>query len=104
MKQPAPKPPWLRATDKPAAAMEDCRVGRVRHEMFEEVARSQSLQRCGEFDRQVKFPGPKKGGISSLKVASSCACSVASLRLLPDHYLPGHPNLHCKVLAHHHFD
>jgi hypothetical protein len=30
---------------------------RVRHEMFEEVARSQSLhgfgQRCGEFDRQV---------------------------------------------------
>jgi hypothetical protein len=30
---------------------------RVRHEMFEEVARSQSVQgfgqRCGEFDRQV---------------------------------------------------
>jgi hypothetical protein len=42
--------------------------------------------------------------ISSLQAASSFACSVASLSLLPDHYLPGHHNLHWKVLADHRFD
>jgi hypothetical protein len=42
--------------------------------------------------------------ISSLQVTSSFTCSVASLSLLPDHYLPGHHTLHCKVLADLHFD
>ena len=45
-----------------------------------------------------------KLSVSSLQVASSFACSVASLSLFPDHYLPGHHNLHCKVLADHQFD
>jgi hypothetical protein len=40
---------------------------------------------------------------SSLQVVSSFACSVASLRVLPDYYLPGHHNLHCKVFADHQF-
>ena len=42
--------------------------------------------------------------ISSLQVASGFACSVASLSLCPDHYLPGVHNLHCKHLADHQFD
>jgi hypothetical protein len=42
--------------------------------------------------------------ISSVQVASSFACSVESLSLLPDHYLPGHDNLHCKVFVDHQFD
>ena len=29
---------------------------------------------------------------------------MVGLSLFPDHYLPGHHNLHCKVLADHHFD
>jgi hypothetical protein len=41
---------------------------------------------------------------SSLQVASRVACSVASLSLVPNHYLPGHHNLHCKVFADHKFD
>jgi hypothetical protein len=34
----------------------------------------------------------------------SFAFSVACCSLLPDHYLPGRRNLHCKVLADHQFD
>jgi hypothetical protein len=37
-------------------------------------------------------------------VACSFACSVASLSLVPDHYLPGHHNLQFKVVADHQFD
>jgi hypothetical protein len=50
-----------------------------------------------------EFPGRKKGGISSLQVASSFARSVASLSLLLNNYLPGLHNLHCKVFADHQF-
>jgi hypothetical protein len=37
-------------------------------------------------------------------VASSFAGSVARLSLLPDHYLPLHHNLHCRVSADNQFD
>jgi hypothetical protein len=42
--------------------------------------------------------------ISSLQAASGFACSVASLSLFPYHYLPGHHNFRCEVLADHQFD
>jgi hypothetical protein len=42
--------------------------------------------------------------VSSLQAASSFARSVASLRMVPDQYLPGHHKLHCKVSADHQFD
>jgi len=42
--------------------------------------------------------------ISSLQAASGFACSVASLSLFPNHYLAGHHNFRCKVLADRQFD
>jgi len=42
--------------------------------------------------------------ISSLQAASAFACSVASLSLLPKHYLLGHHNFRCKALADRQFD
>jgi hypothetical protein len=57
--------------------------------MFEEVARSQSLQSFGqgrgEFDRQVYVSWTKES-------------------LFLDNYLPGHHNSHRKGLADHQFD
>jgi len=37
--------------------------------------------------------------VLSLPVVPSFACSVASLGLIPEHYLPADSNLHCHHLA-----
>jgi hypothetical protein len=42
--------------------------------------------------------------ISSLQVTSGFACSVASLSLFPNHYLPGQHNFRCTVPADRQFD